>query len=254
MENFHAFIDGFRSFLFALGDALAGNKTFLLIFFTSAVGAGFGAWFAAQSILSREERRHERDIQSTANISIAALVALLGKLINFKKDLVVPAQKDAKMLADAFQAANAEKTHIGVRLELWPEIPFEMRLNSEALFAQAGDALDMIQLLKMLDYNLSELVHLVRQRNGLIQQMNTHQAAKGALPQDGLKLYLRYAEDIARNVDEDLFFIDRAVNKIRDAAKGRLPERMHRGVADVGLKPETLPLMPPKDLIKGVGK
>jgi hypothetical protein len=237
-----------------LADTAAANKALLLVLLTSAIGAGFGAWFAASSVTSQADRRAQREIQGTANVSIAALVALLGKLINFKKDLVVPATQDAAKLDAMLKAEAPKETHVSVKLELWPEIPFEMRLNADALFAQAGDALDTIQLLKMLDYSLAELSHLLRQRNDLIRQMNAHQLSAGALPTDGVKLYLRYAAEIARNVDEDLFFIDRAIPKIRDAAKARLPENMHRGVADVGLKPETAPLMPPKDLIKGVAK
>ncbi len=248
-------MDAFHFFLSSLADAAAANRALLLVLVTSAIGAGFGAWFGASVLLSLSARRLDRDIQGTANVSIAALVALLGKLINFKKDLVTPAKDEAaKLEATLNAAAPPEKTHISIKLELWPEIPFEARLNADALFAQASDALDTIQLLKMLDYNLAELSHMLRQRNELIRQMNAHQLATGALPTDALKLYLRYAAEIARNVDEDLFFIDRAIPKIRDAAKARLPERMHRGVADVGLKPETAPLMPPKDLIKGVVK
>ena len=247
-------MDFFHDFFTPLASAAADNKALLLGLATSALGSGFGAWFGAQAILTLQDRGRARDIQSTANISIAALVALLGKLINFKKDLVVPAQADAKLLGDIFAAPAPQPAQVGVKLELWPEVPFELRLPHEALMAGAGDALDLIQLLKMLDYNLSELSHMLHQRNALIRQMNAHQAAHGSLPTDGMKLYLRYANEISRNVDENLFFIDRGIVKVRDAARKRLPGSMHRGIADVGLKPETAPLMPPKDLIKGMGQ
>jgi hypothetical protein len=191
---------------------------------------------------------------STANVSIAALIALLGKLINFKKDLAKPADADAQALETSFAAEKPETTHLSVRLELWPEIPFAAQLPHERLLAQAGEELDLVQLLKMLDYNLAELVHLVKSRNELIRRMNAHQSEKGALPHDGLKLYIRYAHDIARTVDENLFFADRAIDRVRDAARRLLPARLHGAIADVGLKPETTALMPPKDLIKGFVK
>lgn len=247
-------MDLLREFLTSLADMASANKPLLLVLVTSTIGSGFGAWFGAQAILMLAERRTTRDIQSTANISIAALVATLGKLINFKKDLVVPAQSDAVAINQLFTVQGPEHQHVGVKLELWPEIPFELRLAAEPLMALASDALDLIQLIKMLDYSLVELTHLVRQRNELIRQMNAHQFAKGALPVDGLKLYLRYAAEIARNVDESLFFVDRSIQKVRDAAKARLPGSMHSGIADVGLNPDTAPLMPPKDLIKGVAE
>lgn len=246
-------MDFLREIFVSITGALAANKTLLLVLATSAIGSGFGAWFGARAVVTAGERRERRDIQGVANVSIAAFVALLGKLINFKKDLVAPAQVDAIALNDMLQAANPEKGQVGIRLELWPELPFELRLSHEKLFAQAGEELDVVQLVKMLDYNLAELSHLVRQRNALIRQMNEHQAAKGALPVDGVKLYVRYAAELSRNVDENLFFLDRAIVKVRDAAMKLLPESMRRGVADVGLKPEAAPLMPPKDLIKGVG-
>lgn len=247
-------MDFFREFFVPLTDALAANKAMLLVLLTSALGSGFGAWFGARAIISAEERKARHSIQGVANVSIAAFVALLGKLINFKKDLVAPATIDAAALNDMLQSPNPENNHVGIKLDLWPELPFELRLSHEKLFAQAGDELDVVQLVKMLDYNLAELSHLVRQRNALIRQMNEHQAAKGALPADGVKLYLRYAAELSRNVDENLFFLDRAIIKVREAAMRLLPESLRRGVADVGLKPEAAPLMPPKDLIKSLVK
>ncbi|TAL36493.1 MAG: hypothetical protein EPN97_06210 [Alphaproteobacteria bacterium] len=247
-------MDFLHEFFSPLLDAAAANRPMLLVLMTSAIGSGFGAWFGARAIITAGERRARRDIQGVANVSIAAFVALLGKLINFKRDLVAPAQAAATALDNMMQSPDPEKGHVGINLELWPELPFELRLSHEKLFAQAGEELDVVQLVKMLDYNLAELSHLVRQRNALIRQMNEHQAAKGALPADGVKLYLRYAAELSRNVDENLFFLDRAIVKVREAAMKLLPDSLRRGVADVGLKPEAAPLMPPKDLIKSMAK
>lgn len=230
------------------------HKATLLLLATSAIGAGFGAWFGARAIFMHEERKRERGIQTVANTSIAALVALLGKMINFKKDLALPAAAEAETLSGilaGFAKNGAEKNKVSIRLELWPEIPFDLRLPDERLFEYASRELDVIQLLKMLEYNLAELSHFVAERNALIREMNAHQGAKGTLPAEGLRLYMKYAAEIARNAEENLFFIDRSIDKIRMAAKKILPRRLHGGIADVGLRPETQPLMPPKDLIKG---
>jgi hypothetical protein len=71
------------------------------------------------------------------------------------------------------------------------------------------------------------------------------------MPAEGLKLYIKYTNLIARNTDENLFFLDKTIEKIRAAARKLLPKKLHRGIADVGLAAETQTLMPPKDLIKG---
>jgi hypothetical protein len=247
-------MDFLREFSSSLIDVLVAARGGLLVLLTSAIGSGFGAWFGARAIIGTQERAALRDIQGVANVSIAAFVALLGKLINFKKDLVAPAQADATALDSMMQSPDPEKNHVGIKLELWPELPFELRLSHEKLFAQAGEELDVVQLVKMLDYNLAELSHLVRQRNALIRQMNEHQAAKGALPADGVKLYLRYAAELSRNVDENLLFLDRAIIKVREAAMRRLPGDLRRGVADVGLRPDAAALMPPKDTTSGIAK
>lgn len=240
-----------QHYLAAFADFAAANKPLLLAFASSAVGAGFGAWFGARAILKSADEGRVSDIQSTVNIAIAAMIALLGKLLNFKKDLVAPAQGEAEVLAATLENTKGEKGKVSIKLELWPEIPFALRLPNEKLFEYAGRELDLIQLLKMLDYSLYELAHLVKQRNELIRQMNQHQAAKGALPVDGLNLDIRYSGEIARNVDENLFFLDRGIEKTRGAALKILPRRFHCGIAEIGLKPESEPLMPPKDLIKG---
>jgi len=227
-------------------------KAQLLVFATSAVGSGFGAWYGARAALSGPEKNRAADIQSTCNIAIASMIALLGKLLNVKKDQSAPALAEADTLDDMMSGPKAASGKFSIKLELWPEIPFALRLPNDKIFEYAGGELDVIQLLKMLDYSLAELSHLVRQRNELIRSMNAHQSAKGALPVDGLRLYIRYAREISRNVDENLFFIDHAIGKVRDAARKLLPAKMHRAIAEIGLKPETQPLTPPRDLIKGI--
>ena len=144
---------------------------------------------------------------------------------------------------------NPEKNKVSIKLELWPEVPFALTLPNEKIYAYAGRELDVVQLLKTLEFNLFELRHLIAQRNELIRSMNAHQASKGVLPPDGLQLYLKYAKDIAHNTDENLFFIDKAIETVRVAAKKLLPKSMHSVIADVGLRPETQPLMPPKDFL-----
>lgn len=237
--------------LAAVSGFAAANKAQLLAFAVSAAGAGFGAWFGARAILSQAEKSRPSEIQSSVNTAIAVMIALLGKLINFKKDLVFPAQGEAEALAATLENPKGEKGKVSIKLELWPEIPFALKLPGDRLLEYAGKELDLIQLIKMLEYSLYELSHLVRQRNELIRQMNLHQAAKGALPVDGLNLYIRYAGEIARNVDENLFFLDRGIEKTRAAALKLLPRRLHGTIAEIGLRPETEPLMPPRDLIRG---
>lgn len=231
------------------GAALEGCRAELLAFAIAAAGAGFGAWFGARAAVKPQLQAREADIQATVNVAIASMVALLGKLINFKRDLSAPAEQETRQLGEAL--ARADKGKISIKLELWPEIPFALRLPNERLFEYAGSELDLIQLLKTLDFSLHELAHLVAQRNELIRGMNQHQAVKGALPVDGLNLYARYASEISRNVDENLFFLDRGIEKTRDAAKRLLPKRLHNTIAEIGLRPETSALMPPGDLIKG---
>lgn len=254
MPAMNAFLDALQPLFDVFSGFFRENKSLLMVLLTSAIGSGFGAWFGARAIMALARGSKQDDIQATANTAIAAMVALLGKLINFKKDLAFKAQAEAQDLSETLSGGKDGIGTLSIRLELWPEIPFALLLPTEKLIEYANHELDVIQLLKMLDYNLVELTHMVRQRNELIRQMNQHQAAKGALPLDGLKLYIRYAADIARNTDENLFFLDRAIEKTRDAARALLPRKLHSGIADVGLRPETEPLMPPRDFIKGVVK
>lgn len=233
----------------ALAAFFEAHGGLLLPFAASAAGAGCGAWFGARAILWREKKAREEDIQATANVAIASMIALMGRLLNFKKDLAFPALAEAEALEAAL--ARGEKGKLGVRLELWPELPFALRLPNGRIFEYAGKELDVIQLLRMLDCRLHELTHLARQRNEQIRQMNAHQAARGALPVDGLRLYIRTAGEIARNVDENLFFLDHGIGKARRLALGLLPRSRHAAIAEIGLSPESEPLMPPKDLIKG---
>ncbi len=230
------------------------NKSVLILLATSAIGSGFGAWFGARAILSGQKKEMRSDIQATANIAIATLVALLTKLLNFKKDLAFPALAEAETLSGILSdmaKGQGEKSKITIKLELWPETPFALNLPNDKIYAYAGRELDVVQLLKTLEYNLYELRHMVTKRNDLIRHMNAHQASKGVLPQDGISLYLQYVRSIAQAVDENLFFIDKAIGSVRGAAQKLLPKSMHSVIADVGLRPETGPLMPPKDFLKG---
>lgn len=237
-----------------LSTLFMAQKSLIIVILTSAIGSGFGAWFGARAILSREKRTVVQDIETTANITIAYLITLLGKLMNFKKDRAFPAQSEAETLGNVIAnmtRGESDKNSVSIKLELWPELPFDFKLPNDKIFTYAGREPDVIQLLKMLDHNLCELSFLIRQRNALIVQMNAVQATKGTLPMDGLQLYLTYSESIARNTDENLFFIDKAIGKVRVAVCKLLPKSRWRNIADVGLRPETGPLMPPADYIKG---
>ena len=238
----------------ALAEFAASHSAALILFLAVAAGSGLGAWSGARAILAIDERKWKRDVLSAANVSIAAMVALLGKLIQFKKDFSAPAQAAAGSIKEMLSSPRGEKERVGVHLDLWAETPFDLRLPSDRLLACAEGDLALIQVVKMLDYNLADLIHLVRERNAGIRQMNTYQALNGSLPVDGLRLYLRQTADIARNVDENLLFLDRAIGAARSAAKSLLPSRMHGAIADVGLKPEAGALMPPKDPVKDPGK
>lgn len=246
----------FPEILSAVSKFAAENKSVLLVLFTSTVGSGFGAWFGARAIMMRDDKNRNADILSANNIAIASLAALLGKLINFKKDLAFPAAAEAESLSELLSdlSKGGERGKMSIKIELWPETPFMLKLPNEKLYEYAGKELAVVQLMKMLECNLAELTHLVAERNGLIRQMNAHQAAKGILPVDGLQLYMKYAGEISRNVDEDLFFIDKVIEKIRIAAMKSLPRRLHSGIAELPLRPETKPLMPPADFIKGLVK
>jgi len=232
---------------------ISANKPFLSTFLSSAVGAGCGAWFGAGFLLDREQRLIQREVETAANIAIADLITLLGRLLNFKKDLVAPAASEALELSSWIEALGKpeRKEKLSIRLELWPEIPFALQASAAGIYRYTGKSPEVIQLLKSLEYNLTETCFLVGQRNALITRMNAHQAARGALPQDGLRLYMKYTEDLSRLMDENLFFIDMGIDKVRAAARKELPKGRHNHIADVGLKPETHQMMPPKDYIKG---
>lgn len=232
---------------------LAENKSVIIVVVTSAAGSFFGAWIAASLIARRFQRADDRAALADANVAIADMVALLGKLINFKKDRAFPANADAEKFRAVMDGTekNTGQEKFSIKLDLWPELPLSLSVPADRLFHATAADLDIVQLVKTLESNLSELKHLLSERNRLIRQMNTHQAGKGQLPVDGLRLYLDYCARIARNTDENLFFIDRAIEKIRMAAAKRLPRSMQANIATVGLRTEAEPLMPPKDLIKG---
>lgn len=220
----------------------------IAVLIASASSAGFGAFLGAGAILRLQERRRDDDILGTTNVAIASSVALLGKMINFKKDLTFPALSEAE---DLQQRIAVSDPIVVFRPALWPETEFTLGLPNGKLFEYAAKELDVIQLVKMLEFNLTELSFMIRQRNALIRRMNVLQGGDENPPTDDLQLYIKYAELIARNTDENLFFLDRSIEKIRQAAQKLLPPRLHSGIADVGLRPETAPLMPAKDFIKG---
>jgi hypothetical protein len=223
------------------------NETIFLSLLASAMGAFAGAGI----ILLIDNRRRQDDILGTANVAIASTVTLLGKLLNFKKDNAFPALADAE---DLEQRVAVSDPIVVFKPQLWPETEFASGLLHSKLFEYAAKELDLIQLIKMLDYNLTELTFLIRQRNALIRRMNVLQGEGDAPPEDDLQLYIKYCQMISRNTDENLFFLDKGIEKIRRAAAALLPKRLHKGIADVGLRPETQPLMPKKDLIKGLFK
>lgn len=239
--------------LTSLSVFFAENKSIVLVLLTSAAGSFFGAWMAARIIQRRFVHTDDHAALADVNVAIADMVALLGKLINFKKDRAFPANADAEKFRAVMDGTekNTGQEKFSIKLDLWPEIPLSLSVEADRLFLATAADLDIVQLVKTLESNLGELKHLLSERNRLIRQMNTHQAGKGQLPVDGLRLYLDYCARIARNTDENLFFIDRAIEKIRIAAASRLPRTMRAHIATVGLRTEAEPLMPPKDLIKG---
>lgn len=242
------------SILSAVTAFFSQNRAVLVVVLTSAIGSALGAYAGAGAIFSLQKRQRHSDIEAMANVSIASMIALLGKLINFKKDNAFPAQQEAAELEEvlaSLSTAAIEKPKTALKLDLWAETSFTLMFPENKIFELALKELDIIQLIRMLEFNLCELDHYIRQRNTLIRQLYAGQTQKGVMPAEGLKLYIKYTNLIARNTDENLFFLDKTIEKIRAAARKLLPKKLHRGIADVGLAAETQTLMPPKDLIKG---
>lgn len=201
--------------------------------FAGVLGAGL--WLSA-----REQRQREEALLTSTNVTIAWLVAVLGRLINLKKDHIRPAQNDS----DSDNLGSARQ------LAVWPVMPASLALPAPDLFAHAGRQLDVIQLLKLLEFNLAELSYQITTRNEVITRCHAVAGADSALPLPLLHLYLSTLEECARLTDENLFFIDKAIHRLRQMAVKSLPKNLHARIADVGLSPDAGNLMPPADLIK----
>src|SRR5690606_23955468 len=118
-------------------------------------------------------QEEQRATLAAANVSVAALTALLDKLINFKKDQVFRAKSDADALDAALSGEDAA-AHGDAAVEAgsWPEPHLESGLDHHRLFHCAGADLDIVQLAQMLEYSLAELSHHVRQRNALVARLS----------------------------------------------------------------------------------
>ena len=103
------FLQGWGEFLLLAKQ----NRDLLLPFGASVAGAGFGAWFGARAAIGSREKAREEDIQTTVNVAIASMVALLGKLLNFKRELVAPADTVAAELDETIR--NPGKAEQGRR-------------------------------------------------------------------------------------------------------------------------------------------
>ncbi len=208
--------------------------TFIGVFISAAAGTlGACLWLSA-----RDQRQRDEALLTSANVTIAWLVAVLGRLINLKKDHIQPAQAESETATTARQ------------LSVWPVMPASLALPAPDLFAHAGRQLDVIQLLKLLEFNLAELSHQITTRNDVINRCFATAGADSPLPLPLLHLYLSTLEETARLTDENLFFIDKAIHRLRQMAVKSLPKTLHPRIADVGLRPDAGDLMPPADLIK----
>lgn len=229
-------------------DALQAAPSLTVVLLAMAIAAATGAITAVAIIDSKREEADDLTLLSSVNVSIAFLVALLGRLINVKRDQIVPGTEDA-LRAGALLEKEQDET-ITLDLEPWVEADYRLRLPDHEVFARAGRQLDVVQLLTLLDLSLADLCHLIRQRNALIAEMTMQGQYDDTYRSDSLRHYITVNRDIARLTDENLFFIDKSIQKLRMLAQKSLPKGMHTRIADVGLRPETGPLMPPSDLIK----
>lgn len=231
----------FLSYLMSFVDsALAAAPTLAVVLLATLVAAAAGAFTALSVIDARGREADDRALLGSVNVTIALLIALLGRLINIKRDLILPALEDAVLASEADTAAD-------IRLTPWVEIDYRLNMPDHTVFMRAGRQLDVVQLLTLLDFSLADLGHLVRQRNALITELDL---SAGASTNGALRRYATLSRDIARLTDENLFFIDKSIEKLRHLAYKTLPKSMHSGIADVGLREDTSPLMPPRDLIK----
>lgn len=239
----------FTSFLSdTAASALQTAPSLTVVLLATAIAAAAGALTAVSIIDNRREEADNLTLLSSVNVSIAFLVALLGRLINVKRDQIVPGAEDALRAAALLEKEGDE--NITLELEPWVEADYRLRLPDHEVFARAGRQLDTVQLLTLLDLSLTDLCHLIRQRNALIAEMTVQGQYDDTYRSDSLRHYVAVNRDIARLTDENLFFIDKSIQKLRLLAQKTLPRGMHARIADVGLRPETGPLMPPTDLIK----
>jgi hypothetical protein len=202
---------------------------------------------------ARAKTAEDRALLASVNITIALLVALLGRLINIKRDQILPASEEALAAIEALAPAAPENGTASATLDLqpWVEVDYRLALPDHTVFMRAGRQLDVVQLLTLLDFSLADLSHQVRGRNALVAELAAARTTgDGGLPPVALRRYAATCRDIARLTDENLFFIDKSIQKLRTLAQKSLPAAMHGGIADVGLRAETGPLMPPDDLIR----
>ncbi len=229
-------------------DALQAAPSLTVVLLAMAIAAATGAITAVAIIDGKREDADDLTMLASVNVSIAFLVALLGRLINVKRDQIVPGSEDALRAASLLEK-DSDST-ITLELEPWVEADYRLRLPDHEVFARAGRQLDVVQLLTLLDLSLADLCHLIRQRNALIAEMTVQGQYDDTYRSDSLRSYIGMTRDIARLTDENLFFIDKSIQKLRTLAQKSLPKKLHARIADVGLRPETGPLMPPTDLIK----
>lgn len=219
---------------------------------TALVGAGIGAATALFAAQARERKQHHEDILGTANVTIAAMITLLGKLINFKRDQVLSAQTVAEALSETMDADGENEAVLSAKTfspEPFAASKFSLFLPDPNIYRHASAQLDLIQLLKMLEFSLADLDHHIARRNLCVGEITHARQSMEEVHADALRLYMRHMQAIATHTDECLFFLDKGIEKTRLAAQKTLPANYHGRIADVGLKPETGPLMPPSDLI-----
>lgn len=233
-------------------DALTTVPSLALLLLAIAVAAGAGAVAAVSLADARQRRDDDIKLLNSVNVTIALLVALLGRLINVKRDQVIPAQENALAAGEALaeQTESGEPRRVNLKMEPWVEIDYRVNMPDREVFARAGKQLDTVQLLVLLDFSLADLCHLVRQRNQLIATLTEKHREKGSMSADGIQQYMRLCANIGRLTDENLFFIDKSIEKLRGLAQKALPASLHGRIADVGLRDDTGPLMPPRNLIK----
>ena len=196
-ETLASFLSLLPVFVAAFGGVACGGGAMLFIFLAAA-----------------RKTRHD-DILIAANGSIALLLTLVGRLINFKKDHL--------------QNSDDETAP-------WVALSLRQTLPEKSLFVFAGHQPDLIQLIKMLDDSLCEQEQLIDARNNLLREDKNPQA----------HLYLKTMERMTALTDENILFADQAIEKIRVAAQKALPKKLHGKIATVALKPDAAALMPKK--------